>query len=149
MFAFDICVTWLLYEQMCIPTAGYQIVALRITLEIQVQRQDILILCILRSRPAPRTILRYFYMTVLWTVETYLKHCQWEACQKHFSVSSEWQLQIDIWIFEQLFETLWPIPCERTHWTNIMFLYDIKSYGLKNWKLTKQSRSNTKIESST
>jgi len=99
------------------------------------ERQNILILCILCSWPAPRTVLRYFYMTLFWTVETYLKCCQWEACQKHFSVASEWQLQIDIRIFQQLFGAWWPIPCERTHWTNIMFLYDIKSYGLYKMKM--------------
>lgn len=74
MFTFYLCVFWIPYEQLCIPTARYVCAPPRTTVAfLGSQRQNISILCILCSWPAPKTRLRSFYMTLLWTVEIYLK----------------------------------------------------------------------------
>lgn len=40
------------------------------------------------------------------------------------------KMQIDIWIFYQLFGALWHVLCKRITLTRILFLSEFRSYGL-------------------
>lgn len=80
------------------------------------------------SWPVPKTTLRSFYMALLWTVEICLRMLPVGRMSK--ALLHSLKMQIDIWIFYQLFGALWHVLCKRITLTRILFLSDFRIYGL-------------------
>lgn len=111
-------VFWTPYDQLWTPTAGSECKTEDDT-RIFRFREAQYIHCILCSWPAPKTRLRSFYMTLLWTVEIHFKVLPVGSMSKALSCSLRmtvvnWYLDLSPAVWRSLASSMWQHHTEYT-----------------------------------